>query len=63
MVKTVTVREKVPAALIQPCPKKWHKAGGPAITEDFVVRGDVNAAGLDTCSAQVDGVRQWNAGL
>ncbi|ESZ63778.1 hypothetical protein NL532_00200 [Mesorhizobium sp. C120A] len=62
VVKTVTVREKVPAYLIQPCPKKWQKAG-PWITEDFAVRGDVNEAGLDKCSGQVDGVREWNAGL
>ncbi|RWE59842.1 MAG: hypothetical protein EOS24_15635 [Mesorhizobium sp.] len=63
VVKTVFVKEKVPANLIQPCPKKWRKAGGPAKTEDFVVRGDVNEAGLDTCSDQIDGVREWNAGL
>ncbi|MES0108415.1 hypothetical protein [Mesorhizobium sp. M0013] len=63
MVKTVTVREKVPAYLIQPCPKRWHKKGGPEKTEDWIVRGDVNGAGLDTCAGQVDGVREWNAGL
>ncbi|QKC90017.1 hypothetical protein EB230_17580 [Mesorhizobium sp. NZP2234] len=62
VVKTVVVREKIPANLVQPCPKKWRKAGA-WITEDFAVRGDVNEAGLDTCSAQVDGVREWNAGL
>lgn len=62
VVKTVTVREKIPAYLVQPCPNIWSKAGG-WITEDLAVRGDVNEAGLVACSGQIDGVREWNAGL
>ncbi|TIR33264.1 MAG: hypothetical protein E5X35_11390 [Mesorhizobium sp.] len=60
--KTVTIKERVPAALLRPCPGKWRKAGGPATTEDFIVRGDVNGAGLDTCAAQVAKIAAWDKG-
>ncbi|RWF64947.1 MAG: hypothetical protein EOS47_12680 [Mesorhizobium sp.] len=60
VIKYVTVKEKVPADLIAPVPPAWRKAGGPAKTEDFVVRGDVNESALKVCTAQVDGTRKWN---
>ncbi|TIP46127.1 MAG: hypothetical protein E5X77_17560 [Mesorhizobium sp.] len=60
VVKYVTVKEKVPAELIAPVPPAWRKAGGPAKTEDFVARGDVNESALKVCTAQVDGTRKWN---
>ncbi|MEI9402290.1 hypothetical protein O7A05_08950 [Mesorhizobium sp. Cs1330R2N1] len=50
----------MPADLIAPVPPAWRKAGGPAKTEDFVARGDVNESALKVCTAQVDGTRKWN---
>ena len=60
IVETRLIREKVPDTLTRPCPKPY--AGPIAKTGDFVSRGDHNEAALATCSAQVDGVREWNRG-
>ncbi|MBZ9820173.1 hypothetical protein [Mesorhizobium sp. CA4] len=60
IVKYVTVKEKVPADLIAPVPPAWRKAGGPAKTEDWITRGDVNESALKVCTAQVGSVREWN---
>ena len=56
--KTVVVKEKVPAALIKPCPPAYRKP--ITTTGGFVEQGDHNAAALATCSAQVDGIRAWD---
>lgn len=60
IVETRLIREKVPDTLTRPCPKAY--AGPIEKTGDFVARGDHNEAALATCSAQVDGVREWNRG-
>lgn len=57
VVKTVVVKEKVPAALIKPCPPAYRK---PITMTGDCRRGDHNAAALATCSAQVDGIRAWD---
>lgn len=63
VVRTEVIRPTIPAALLAPtCPGKWAKAGGPAVTADFVERGDVNEAGLNCREARLAGVRKWNAG-
>jgi hypothetical protein len=54
------IKEKVPAALLRPCPKPW--AGAIRTTGDFVTRGDRNEASLRACAAQVDGIRAWDRG-
>lgn len=56
--KYKTIRTEIPAALKRPCPKPWRKAGGPETVADFIDRGDVNAAGLAVCSAQMDKIIQ-----
>lgn len=61
VVQSQVLKERVPDALLRPCPKPWSKAGGPRTTEDFVNRGDVNQAALASCAAQVDGIRKWNS--
>lgn len=54
------VKPTVPAALLTPCPKAdrrpWHT------TRDIIGTAAANEAALNVCSAQVDGIRQWNAG-
>ena len=52
------VKEKVPAALIKPCPPPYRKP--IETTGGFIERGDQNEAALATCSAQVDGIRAWD---
>lgn len=59
IVKTEVVKDRVPGALLKPCPKEYSKE--IQVTGDFVARGDTNAAGLKTCSAQVDSIRKWDA--
>lgn len=54
-------KERVPAALIKPCPKKQRKP--LRATGDIVNRLIYTEGALDSCSAQVDGVRRWDAGL
>lgn len=54
-------KERVPAALVKPCPKKQR---GPLLkTGDIVNRLIYTEGALDRCSAQNDGVRRWDAGL
>lgn len=60
IVETRVIRENVPENLTRKCPEKY--AGPVEKTGDFVARGDHNEAALATCSAQVDGVREWNRG-
>lgn len=56
----VVIRESVPAALLRPCPPKQRK---PLVTTaDVVSRLTYTEAALSTCAAQIDGIRQWNAG-
>ena len=52
------IRETVPAALVRPCPKKQR--GSLKTTADVVNRLTYTEGALDTCSAQVDGVRAWS---
>lgn len=54
------IREQVPAALTRPCPKK--RRGQLNTTADIVNRLTYTEGALDTCSAQVDGIRVWNEG-
>jgi hypothetical protein len=54
------IREQVPAALTRPCPKK--RRGKLNTTADIVNRLTYTEGALDTCSAQVDGVRAWSEG-
>ena len=58
VVKTVVVKERIPAALIKPCPPPYRKP--IETTGGFIERGDQNEAALATCSAQVDGIRAWD---
>lgn len=54
------VREQVPAVLLRPCPGKQRK---PLVTTaDIVNRLTYTEAALATCSAQVEGIRQWSEG-
>ncbi len=62
VVQTEIIKEKIPEALLAPCPKRWNRKGGPQTTEDFVVRGDINEDGLRRCTSQLEGIRQWNSG-
>ena len=60
VVKTETVRERVPAALIRPCPAKQRK---PLVTTgDLVNRLVYTEGALDTCAAQVAGIARWDRG-
>lgn len=52
-------KERVPAALVKPCPKKQRKT--LVTTGDIVNRLIYTEGALATCSAQVDGVRTWDA--
>lgn len=54
------VREKVPAALVRPCPPKQR--GSLKANADIVNRLTYTEGALATCAAQVDGVRAWNEG-
>lgn len=54
------VREQVPAALTRPCPKKQR--GKLGTTADLVNRLTYTEGALDTCAAQIDGIRAWNEG-
>ena len=60
IVQTEILKPRLPAALAKPCDPVWRKAGGPATTEDFVVRGDHNETGLVRCSAKVDKIIAWD---
>jgi hypothetical protein len=52
------IQRKVPAALLKPCPKKQRK---PLVTTGDIVNRLIYTEGaLDTCSAQVDGIRAWD---
>lgn len=54
----VVIRERVPAALLRPCPPKSRML--LATTGDLVNRLTYTEGALATCSAQVDGIRRWN---
>lgn len=58
MVETQIVRDRIPAALLKACPKKFNKP--VRITEDFIKRGDVNEAALRKCAAQIAAIRKWD---
>lgn len=62
VVKYVIVERHIPAPLKRKPPAIWSKPGGPAVTGDFIERGDVNEAGLRVCTAQVDKINKWDAG-
>lgn len=57
------VKAKVPDAYLAPCGGRWRKEGGPAVTQDFIARGDVALAALDCRDAQIDKIIKWNRGL
>lgn len=58
MVKPEVIKERVPAALVRACPGKQR---GPLATTGAIVgRLTYTEAALDTCAAQVDGIRKWN---
>lgn len=52
------IRETPPASLTRPCPKK--RRGKLTTTADIVNRLTYTEGALDTCSAQVDGMRAWS---
>ena len=52
------IHDQVPGALTRPCPPK--RRGHLRTTADIVNRLTYTEGALDTCSAQVDGVRAWN---
>lgn len=52
------IRETVPAPLVRPCPRKQR--GPLKSTADIVNRLTWTEGALDTCSAQVEGIRAWN---
>lgn len=54
------IREQVPAALTRPCPTK--RRGPLKTTADIVNRLTWTEGALETCAAQVDGVRAWSEG-
>lgn len=56
------VERHIPASLKRPCPKIWSKPGGPAVTGDYVDKGDVNEAGLRICSARMNKIIAWDKG-
>jgi len=59
LVQHSVTKERVPSALIAPCPKKQRK---PLVTTGDVVNRLIYTEGaLATCSAQVDGIRKWDA--
>jgi hypothetical protein len=61
LVQHSVTKERVPAALVKPCPKKQRK---PLVTTNDIVNRLIYTEGaLATCSAQVDGIRQWDSGL
>ncbi|RUV20371.1 MAG: hypothetical protein E5X38_07470 [Mesorhizobium sp.] len=60
VVKYVTVERHIPDPLKRPPPSAWSKPGGPAVTADFIERGDVNEAGLRVCTAQVNKIIEWD---
>lgn len=55
---TTIIRDEVPAALLRPCPPKQRK---PLVTTaDIVNRLTYTEGALATCTAQVDGIREWS---
>lgn len=54
------IREQVPATLTRPCPTK--RRGPLKTTADIVNRLTWTEGALETCAAQVDGVRAWSEG-
>jgi hypothetical protein len=54
------LKQSVPAALLTPCPKADQRPW--LTTRDIIGTAAANEAALNACSAQVDGIRQWNAG-
>jgi hypothetical protein len=60
VVKPEVVKVHVPDAFTVPCPKpdrrQWRT------TRDIIASVDANEAALKQCAAQIDGIRQWNAG-
>ena len=59
VVKPQVIRQKVPAALLRPCPRKQR--GPIETTGDVIDRLTWTESALATCAAQVDGIRKWNA--
>lgn len=56
--KPEVIRERVPAALLRPCPGKSRK---PIVTTgDIVNRLTYTEGALATCAAQVAKIRKWN---
>lgn len=60
VVKYVMVERHIPASLKRKCQGIWSKPGGPAVTGDWIERGDVNEIGLVKCSAQMGKIIQWD---
>ncbi len=61
LVQHSVTKERAPASLLKPCPKKQRKP--LRTTNDVVNRLIYTEGALAVCSAQVDGLRQWDAGL
>ena len=61
VVKTETVRERVPSALVTPCRKKRRTPPIKA-TSDIVSRLQYTEAALDACDAKVTAIRNWDKG-
>lgn len=62
LTKYRTITTHLPAPLKRPCPKAWHKDGGPATVADLVDKGAVNEAALTVCSAQVAKIAELDKG-
>ncbi|RWE78531.1 MAG: hypothetical protein EOS63_17400 [Mesorhizobium sp.] len=60
VVKTVTVKDRVPPAFLIPPPSNWSKPGGPATVGDFVERGDVNGSARNVCAMRLAKVSEWD---
>lgn len=62
VIKLKPVERHLPPALKRACASVWSKPGGPAVTADWIERGDVNETRLRKCSAQMKKVIEWDAG-
>lgn len=61
LVQHSVTKDRVPASLVKPCPKKQRK---PLLTTNDVVNRLIYTEGaLAVCAAQIEGIRKWDAGL
>lgn len=54
------VKPKIPPAYLASCGGWWRKEGGPAITQDWIDRGDQARAGLACRDAQIAKIKKWD---